>query len=106
MLVVSLRLPDEVDQRLAREAKLAHTVRAEIARRAIVEYLDRQERGRRVAALVAEARAAYGDPAVRREALAIADEFAIAGSEALDKTEGKTRTSRRGRPPRRALRRR
>jgi predicted transcriptional regulator len=104
--VVSLRLPDEVDERLAREAKLANTARAEIARRAIVEYLDRQERERLVATLVAEARAGYGDPEVRREALAAADEFALAESEALDKAEGKARTSRRSRPVKRALGRR
>jgi predicted transcriptional regulator len=104
--VVSLRLPDEVDERLAREAKLANTARAEIARRAIVEYLDRQERERLVATLVAEARAGYGDPDVRREALAAADEFALAESEALDNAEGKDRASRRSRPVKRALRRR
>ncbi len=101
MSVVSLRLPDEVDERLAREAKLANTARAEIARRAIVEYLDRQERERLVATLVAEARAGYGDTDVRREALAAANEFALAESEALDRAEANARAARRRVPTRR-----
>jgi predicted transcriptional regulator len=99
MSVISLRLPSALEERLAREAELANTARSEIARRAVAEYLDRQERERVMAAFVAEARAAYADPEVRREALAVAREFAAADSEALDLGEG--RQPKAGpRPPR------
>jgi predicted transcriptional regulator len=99
MSVISLRLPDDLEERLAREAELANTARSEIARRAVAEYLDRQERERVMAAFVAEARAAYADPSVRREALAVASEFALADSEALDLAEGKRPKAHPRRPP-------
>lgn len=95
MSVISLRLPDALEEKLAREAQRANTARSEIARRAVAEYLERQERARLMAAFVAEARAAYADPDVRREALAVADEFAAADSEALDLAEGKPLQARR-----------
>lgn len=106
MSVVSVRLPSELDDRLAREARLANAARSEIARRAIVEYLDRQERERLVAKLVAEARAAYADPDVRREALAVAEEFAAANNEALDKAERTSGRPRRAQADKRAPKRR
>lgn len=98
MSVISLRLPNALEEKLAREAQRANTARSEIARRAVAEYLERQERERLMAAFVAEARAAYGDPDVRREALAVAEEFATADSEALDLAEGKLPQARRARP--------
>jgi predicted transcriptional regulator len=94
MAVVSLRLPDDLDERLAREAGQANAPRAEVLRRAIVEYLDRRERERVVAALVAEARAGYADPAVRREALAVAEDFTAAEAEALAVAEATSRPVR------------
>jgi len=97
MAVISLRLPDDIDERLAREAGQAKAPRAEVLRRAIVEYLDRRERERLVAAWVAEARATYGDLALRREALAVADDFAVAEAEALDTAESAPRPLRRRR---------
>jgi hypothetical protein len=52
-----------------------------------------------MASFVAEARAAYGDPAIRREALAIAEEALPFNNEALDMAERarKLSASRRGR---------
>ena len=46
MSVISLRLPDALEEKLAREAQRANTPRSEIARRAVAEYLERQERDR------------------------------------------------------------
>lgn len=48
--------------------------RSEIARAAIVEYLERREKERFMAEMVEEARRAYADPAIRKEALEIAND--------------------------------
>lgn len=85
----SIRLPEELEGKLDAEARREGVPRAEVARLAIAEFLARRKRERSVAALVAEARAGYADPKVRREALAVAAEFAAADSEALDIAEGK-----------------
>ena len=106
MSVISLRLPDALEEKLAREAQRANTARSEIARRAVAEYLERQERERLMAAFVAEARAAYASPEIRREALAVAEEFATADSEALDLAEGKLPKARRSRATKKATKRR
>jgi predicted transcriptional regulator len=106
MTVISLRLPDELEERLTREAQRANAARSEIARRAVAEYLERLERERLMAAFVAEARAAYADPEVRLEALEVAEEFAVADSEALDLAEGRLTKARRGRAAKKSLKRR
>jgi predicted DNA-binding protein len=85
----SIRLPEELEDRLDAEARREGVARAEVARLAIAEFLARRERERFVSALVAEARAAYADPKIRRETLAVAEDFAAADSEALDLAEGK-----------------
>jgi predicted transcriptional regulator len=104
MGALSLRLPDDLEARLEAEAGREGVARSEVARMAIQEFLDRKERERFVAAFVAEARAAYADPAIRKEALAIAGEALPLDNEALDLAErayrvqaGARRTSRAGR---------
>ena len=56
---ISIRLPDELEARLDREARLSGKKRSELAREAIVSYLQRTERARFVADMVQEARALY-----------------------------------------------
>ena len=75
MSALSLRLPDEFDTRLEEEARLAGKTRSEIARQAIAEFLDRREKERFMAEMVAAARALAEDPEARRESLEIANEF-------------------------------
>ncbi len=87
MGALSLRLPDDLETRLDEEARRAGVARSEVARVAITEFLHRKERERFLAAFVAEARAAYGDPAIRQEALAIAEEALPLDNEALDLAE-------------------
>lgn len=74
MTAISLRLPDEIETRLTQEARIEGCPRSEVARTAIVEYLDRREKERFMAEMVEEVRRAYADPEIRREALAIAEE--------------------------------
>jgi len=75
MSALSLRLPDDFDNRLEEEARLEGKTRSEIARQAIAEFLERREKERFMAEMVAAAQALAADPAARREALEIANEF-------------------------------
>jgi len=54
---------------------------------ATAEFLDREERERFLQSLVAAARRAYGDPTIRKEALAMAEEALPLDNEALDLAE-------------------
>lgn len=74
MTAISLRLPDEIENRLSNEARIEGRPRSEIARAAIVEYLERREKERFMAEMVEEARRAYADPEIRRESIEIAEE--------------------------------
>ena len=98
----SLRLPEELESRLDAEARREGLARSEIARAAIVEFLDRRERQRYLAGFVLEAKAAYADPAIRREALALAEESLPLDNEGLGIAEsrGKYSTSPNAKPRR------
>jgi predicted transcriptional regulator len=98
MTVISLRLPDELQERLARESQRANAARSEIARRAVAEYLERLERERLLADMVAAARALAADPAARAEALQIAADFLPLENEALDRSEGDASRKQSRRP--------
>jgi predicted transcriptional regulator len=79
----SLRLPDDLESRLDEEARREGVARSEIARAAIAEFLAQRERQRYLAAFVAEARAAYADPGIRKNALALAEEAVPLDNEGL-----------------------
>lgn len=83
MSLVSIRLPDDVEARLAREAARAQRPKSEIARDAIVDYLERLERERFLADIARAARA-RGDG----EALELADEALPTDNESLEIAEG------------------
>lgn len=89
----SLRLPNELEEKLDQEARREGVARSEVARIAIAEFLARRERERFLAAFVAEAKAAYGDPAIRGEALAIAEEALPLDNEALARAERRSDVS-------------
>lgn len=69
-----LRLSEELEVKLGEEAPREGVPRSEVARTAIAEFLEHKERERYIAAFVAEARAAYSDPKIREEAIALAEE--------------------------------
>lgn len=83
MSLVSIRLPDDVEARLAREAERAQRPKSEIARDAIVDYLERLERERFLAEIARAARARGDD-----EALEVANEALPTDNEALEIGEG------------------
>lgn len=87
MSALSLRLPDDFDTRLEEEARLEGKTRSEIARQAIAEYLERREKERFMAEMVAAAQALAADPAARREALELANDLVDEGVDAIIASE-------------------
>ena len=86
---ISIRVSDELEASLDKEASLEGRPRSEIIRAAIEEHLRRQEKERFMAEMVAEARQAYSDPAIRQEAHEMAEEAIETGNEAMDTAEGR-----------------
>lgn len=78
MSLVSIRLPDELEARLSREADRLERTKSELARDAIVDYLERLERDRFFGEIARAARARGDD-----EALATAKEALTTDNEAL-----------------------
>lgn len=103
MPLVSIRLPDDVEARLAREADRLERPKSELAREAIVDYLERLERERFLDEIARAARA-RGD----EEALAVAKEALTTDNEALtlgdrlgvQERKASYRTTRKGKPRR------
>ena len=89
MSALSLRLPEDIDTRLAHESKLEGRSRSEVARQAITEFLARRERERFMAEMVAAARALAADPEAQREAQELAEDSVALDNEALDLAEGR-----------------
>lgn len=90
MPALSLRLPEDLDQRLETEARIEQQPRSEVVRIAIVDYLARRERERFMAELVAEARTAYADVSIRNDAMEMAEEGLSTSNEAMDIAEKDT----------------
>lgn len=78
MATLNLRLDDELDRRLAREAELAEETRSEVARQAIVEFLSNRQRQRFLDEIARAARERGAG-----EAVAAAEEALATDNEAL-----------------------
>ncbi len=89
MAAFSLRLPEDLESQLDEEARREGVARSEIARAAIAEFLAQKERQRTIAAFVAEARAAYANPKIRKGALALAEEALPLDNEGLHVAESR-----------------
>lgn len=83
MSTVSIRLPGDVERRLAQEAQRTRRGKSEIARVAIIDYLERQERERFLVD-IARAAGARGED----EALSLAEEALPLDNESLQALEG------------------
>lgn len=88
MSIVSVRLPDDIELSLNREAERTQRAKSEIARDAIAQYLQRQERDRFLAEIARAARA-RGDS----DALDLAAEALPLDNEALETIERVNRVS-------------
>lgn len=78
MPTLNMRLDDELDRRLSREAELAAESRSELARRAIEAFLSQRQRQRFLDKIARAARARGV-----REAVAVAEEALATDNEAL-----------------------
>jgi predicted transcriptional regulator len=87
MSSLSLRLPDDLDQKLAHEAAVTGLTRSEVIRQALAEHIRRQERARFITEYVREAACGYSDPALRQDAIDLAEEAVAPGNEALEQAE-------------------
>lgn len=83
MRTLSIRIPDQLDDRLQRESKTAHRKRSELVREAVARYLEEAERRRFSDRMVRAACALKDDPEIR----AVAEEFAASEAEALRRGE-------------------
>jgi predicted transcriptional regulator len=89
MATLTMRLDDELDRRLSREAERAEQTRSELARAAITAFLEQQERQRFLDEIARAAREPGGE-----DPIAIAEEALAADNEALDLAEGVVRQPR------------
>ena len=89
MGTLTLRLPEKLDQQLTVLAAQNHQNRSELARTALEKFVRDQEREQLLAGMVEAFRFLATNPAARAESIAIAEEFAVADSEALDISEGR-----------------
>ena len=74
MGAISLRLPDELEAQLTREAEAEGCPKSELARRALTEWLAEQEKKRFIDQMVAEAKALYAAPTRLAETREVAKE--------------------------------
>jgi len=88
MGTLTLRLPEKLDARLSEFARLEETSRSELARTALEKFLSEMEREKLLAGIVDAARFLATNADTRAASMAIAEEFAVADSEALDISEG------------------
>lgn len=84
MAAISVRLPEDLEARLTHEAEIEGKPRSEVAREAISAYLAQRERERFMKEMVAEARAAYSNEAIRQEVQEMAEDFRPFESDPVD----------------------
>lgn len=72
---LSVRLPDEVESGLEREAEISGKNRSDLVRDAIGEYLTRRDRDRFMDEMVRAAKALYSNPDAVKEAREIQADF-------------------------------
>lgn len=96
MSLISIRLPEDLDAQLSREAETSKRPKSELAREAIVEYLTRRERERFLVAIARAARAGGENPLdIAEEALPLDNEaLAIAEARTVQDNRPRYRTRR------------
>lgn len=99
MPTLNMRLDEELDRCLTREAELAAETRSELARRAIEEFLAQRQRQRFLDRIARAARARGADEAVAaaEEALATDNEALALGEQGAAEPRARYRARRRKR---------
>lgn len=89
MSALTLRLPEKLDARLSKFAKLEDISRSALARAALEKFLREMEREKLLAGMVEAARFLAVDSEARAKSSAIAEAFLPLDIEALDIAEGR-----------------
>ena len=97
MSLVSIRLPDDIEARLAREAERTSRPKSEIARDAIVDYLRRTERERFLAEIARAARERDDAELASAEEALPFDNEALALTESVQEPKPKYRSRKKKR---------
>ncbi len=84
MSAISIRLPDDLDQKLAKEVRRTGQPRSQLIREALEALLDQRQRERLAAQLRDAATVLASNPEARQEALELAEDFLAAENDALD----------------------
>lgn len=74
MSALSIRLPDDLDKKLTREARRARKNRSQLAREVLADFIRRREEEEFLDALKRAARALAADAAARKEGREIVEE--------------------------------
>lgn len=84
---LSVRLPEEVEQRLDREAKRTGRNRSDLVREAVGQYLTQKERDRMIEEMKQAARELSSDPDAIRESRELAEEGVDAWIDSIEREE-------------------
>ena len=84
MAAISIRLPDDLDRKLADEVRRTGQPRSQLIREALEALLAQRRQERLDAQLRDAATALVSDPEARQEALELAEDFLAAENEALE----------------------
>lgn len=88
MKTLSIRVPDELEERLDEEARLTGKRKSELARDVLGRFLDERERERLLAEMLRAAEFISTDPDAVAETRRISEELAVADAESLEIAEG------------------
>lgn len=89
---ISVRLPEDVERQLDREARISDRNRSELVREAVGEYLTRRQKERLIEEMRQAARALYSDPEAAAEARRIQQDFDAVDT-AVDQIEAEERAA-------------
>jgi len=92
MASISVRLSEDIEKGLAREAELTGQSRSDLVREAVAQYLTQKERGRLIEEMKKSARALYSNPEAVAEAREIQEDFDAVDT-TLDQIEAEERAA-------------
>ncbi|MEX0732457.1 MAG: ribbon-helix-helix protein, CopG family [Aquisalimonadaceae bacterium] len=87
MSTLSIRFPEDLERKLAEEARLAHKGRSEMVREAVQEYVQRREHERFMQEMVTEMQDWLGNEAARQDSRELTEDMADDDLDALLKAE-------------------
>jgi metal-responsive CopG/Arc/MetJ family transcriptional regulator len=87
MPALSLRLSDDLEQRLDQEAQREGVPRSEVVRQAITDFIARREKERFMAEIVSAAKALVETPLAAKESAELTEDSLASDIEAIDKAE-------------------